>query len=267
MIVSELLSDGPSRNSVASSMKRSLPPHRSPLGRLAGGTDTEEIELVIKRSVTAAGHDAFLDFFHRTLDVEILNLPAAGADEMIGVLTRKREREIIRAVRRTHPPHQSDFLQPDQNSKGRRGIAHFCDGPLAAERSPAHRAPCFQKMQEQSAQRLRPAHAASAAKIERPIKLVGNRQSFGRFSHALPTWPRRRHFSTEKIAPPKRHGKSLAITILTSERDCARRDNFFPTSFAFRNRAVAFARSTGVGLASSVRQLHPSHAPLFMQNR
>ena len=139
---------------------------------------------MIKRSVTAAGHDAFLDFFHRTLDVEILDLPAAGADEVIGVLTRKREREIIRAVRRTHAANESDFLQPDQNSKGRRGIAHFCDGPLAAERGPAHRAPCFQKMREQSAQSLRPAHAARAAKIERPIELVGDRETFGRLSHA-----------------------------------------------------------------------------------
>jgi hypothetical protein len=39
-------------------------------------------------------------------------------------------------------------------------------------------------MRKQSAQCLRPAHPVSAAKIERPIELVGNRESFGDFSHA-----------------------------------------------------------------------------------
>jgi hypothetical protein len=39
-------------------------------------------------------------------------------------------------------------------------------------------------MRKQSAQCLRPAHPVSAAKIERPIELVGERETFGRLSHA-----------------------------------------------------------------------------------
>src|SRR5260370_3848507 len=56
----------------------------------------------------------------------------------------------------------------------------------------------------------------------------------------------------------ERPGHRIAI----GESQCARRNDILPTPFTFGHRSVACPRRVGAGLATGMRQLHPSHAAL-----
>src|SRR6267142_2639745 len=58
----------------------------------------------------------------------------------------------------------------------------------------------------------------------------------------------------------ERSGHRIAI----GERQCARSDDIIPASITFGNRSVACPRRVSAGLATGMRQLHPSHAALLM---
>src|SRR6266436_1085570 len=55
----------------------------------------------------------------------------------------------------------------------------------------------------------------------------------------------------------------LRHRIVIGERQCAR-SNDIPPSTTFGDRSVACPRPVGAGLATGMRQLHPSHAALLM---
>src|ERR1700682_6220410 len=58
----------------------------------------------------------------------------------------------------------------------------------------------------------------------------------------------------------ERPGHRIAI----GECQCARRNDILPTPFTFGRRSVVCPRRVSAGLATGMRQLHPSHAALLM---
>src|SRR6267154_1512644 len=58
----------------------------------------------------------------------------------------------------------------------------------------------------------------------------------------------------------ERSGHRIAI----GERQCARGDDIIPASITFGNGSVACPRRVSAGLATGMRQLHPSDAALLM---
>src|SRR5882762_3419123 len=60
------------------------------------------------------------------------------------------------------------------------------------------------------------------------------------------------------------NGERSRHRIAISESQCARGNDIVPTTFTFGNRSVACPRRVSAGLATGMRQLHPSHAALLM---
>jgi len=64
--------------------------------------------------------------------------------------------------------------------------------------------------------------------------------------------------------PRLRHYLHSDMESTMRNRQCARGNDVVPPPITFGDLSVAFPRPVGAGLATGMRQLHPSHAALLM---
>ena len=136
---------------------------------MAGGTDAEELKLMINMAEARSFLQLPLKRAHGAVHVHFRDAPAARTDEVIAVMSRADENEVHRALVQPHPPHHAMCLQLHQQAVDRRRVALLAQRRRARQFTDGHWIVPTRNFADEQVQRPRAAQPTRAEALRTNI--------------------------------------------------------------------------------------------------